>query len=178
MKLLISILIILLMIPLHINALQDSSGNNYPIADADEDKYSTINGIVVLDGSKSYDIEDDSLNIPLKYEWYENSEIIGDGIVLKKRFNQGIHRISLKVTDFNGLISTDEVFVVVRTKETCKDTNAVYIPEDTICNKKWPSNDGKLLILNSEGYSCNLVEVCSEDLDYVIEKFHEFYDQS
>jgi len=145
------------------------SSNNPPVADAREDKTVVIGSTVILDASKSYDEEDSLLNYPLNYTWYEDEKVIGTGVVLKKKFDQGIHTISLKVTDSGELSSMDTIFILVKPKDTCKETNSVYVPQDTVCNKKWPSQDGKILVLNSKGYSCNLVEVCSDELDRLIE---------
>jgi parallel beta-helix repeat protein len=43
-----------------------------------------------------------------------------------------------------------------------------YAPPDTICNNAWPTTDGVLTGLKDTTYSCNVVEVCNPDLDYII----------
>jgi hypothetical protein len=148
---------------------KDGFENKAPIANAGEDKTIPSSTIIILDASKSYDEEGNLPNSPSNYIWYENGQEIGKGLNLKKVFPPGTHKITLQVIDADGLSSTDTIFVSVKSKTTCKDTNAIYVPEDTICNKKWPSQEGSLLTLNSRGYSCNLVEVCDENLDPLIE---------
>ena len=147
-----------------------SAENRAPIANAGEDKVVSRGGQFILDASKSYDLDSNLPNLPSNYIWYENGEKIGNGINLKKTFSSGTHTITLQVIDISGLSSTDEVVISVESKDTCKDTNALYVPDDTICNKKWPSNEGKTVVINSRGYSCDLVEVCSENLDLIVEE--------
>ena len=146
------------------------SENKAPIADAGSDKTVITGSAVILDGSKSYDEENNLPDLPSNYIWHEESSEIGKGINLKKIFPPGTHKIVLQVIDSEGLSSTDSVLISVKSKSTCRDTNAAYVPEDTICNKKWPSKEGELLTINSQDYSCNLVEVCNEDLDIMIEE--------
>ena len=44
-----------------------------------------------------------------------------------------------------------------------------YAPPDTVCNNKWPTNDGPDIGMNTTSDSCNLVEVCDPDLDFIVE---------
>ena len=147
-----------------------SAENRAPFANAGEDKVIPEGSQFILDASKSYDPDGNLPNLPSNYVWYENGERIGNGANLKKTFSSGAHTITLQVTDSLGLSSTDEVVISAESKDTCRNTNAIYVPSDTICNKKWPSNEGETLIINSKGYSCDLVEVCSESLDPAIEE--------
>ena len=161
------VLIILFTILLSI-AVSSQKGNNPPIAIAGDDITTTPGKITILDASQSYDpdnnINDDS------FIWYENEQQIGKSKILRVSYPKiGRHFITLKITDSQGLSSVDIVSVKVKEKEVCKETKAIYFPDDTICNNKWPSKEGDLMFINSEDYSCNLVEVCSEDLDYIVE---------
>jgi parallel beta-helix repeat protein len=44
-----------------------------------------------------------------------------------------------------------------------------YAPPDTPCNNKWPTSDGPDIGMNTTSDSCNLVEVCDPDLDFIVE---------
>ncbi len=151
------------------NTAISKENDKAPTANAGEDKTVVIGSMILLDGSKSYDREDSLQNLPSNYIWYEDGIEIGRGINLQKAFLPGTHKIVLQVIDGGGLSSTDTVIITVKSKERCLDTSATYVPDDTICNKKWPSQEGQLLNLNSPGYSCNLVEVCDENLDSIVE---------
>ncbi len=48
-------------------------------------------------------------------------------------------------------------------------TGAKYAPHDTPCQHDWPTSDGPNIGMNTHMSSCNLVEVCNPDLDYIIE---------
>ena len=48
-------------------------------------------------------------------------------------------------------------------------TGAKYAPHDTICKHSWPTSEGPEIDINSEDHSCNLIEVCAKNLDYIIE---------
>jgi len=49
------------------------------------------------------------------------------------------------------------------------ETSAKYAPHDTVCTKPWPYNQGTKTSVNGADYNCNKIEVCSPDLDYIIE---------
>lgn len=49
------------------------------------------------------------------------------------------------------------------------NTEAIWAPLDTPCKNHWPTNDGPRIGMNTHSDSCNLVEVCHPELDYVIE---------
>jgi parallel beta-helix repeat protein len=44
-----------------------------------------------------------------------------------------------------------------------------WAPHDTPCNDDWPTNDGPHIGMNTRDDSCNLIEVCNPDLDYIVE---------
>ena len=50
----------------------------------------------------------------------------------------------------------------------CSGTSAKYAPGDTVCNNDWPTSDGPKIGMNTESDSCNLVEVCNADLDFIV----------
>ncbi|MBN2518016.1 MAG: hypothetical protein JXB14_04165 [Candidatus Altiarchaeota archaeon] len=54
----------------------------------------------------------------------------------------------------------------------CADCNtgAIYAPDDGKCKESWPTNDGDNRCFNSCDDACDLYEVCSPDLDYIIEE--------
>ncbi|MEK6907495.1 MAG: PKD domain-containing protein [Nanoarchaeota archaeon] len=143
--------------------------NTAPVANAGDDRRVLSGSMVVLDGSKSYDNENNLPVSDLNYIWYEDDKEIGRGIKFKDVFTTGKRKLTLKVIDTEGLSSTDDVTVSVISRNKCQNTNTKYAPEDSVCNKKWPSQEGEILIINSKGYSCDLVEVCSDDLDYIVE---------
>ena len=147
---------------------QEEEIDHSPKANAGLDITSLTGSYFILDGSGSYDPDGDLLKDSFK--WYENEEEIGSGKNLRLKYDSiGSHKIKLKVIDPIGLISEDEMLVNVINKDKCKNTNTKYYPQDTICNSKWPSSDGNTITINSKDYSCNLVEVCDESIDYIIE---------
>ncbi|MCD4666363.1 PKD domain-containing protein [archaeon] len=141
--------------------------NQPPVADAGSDLEAYVNQWVVLDGSYSYDRDNNFLT----YKWSEEENILGEHESLTLKFeNPGVHRINLQVTDNEGLTSTDSVFVYVIAKRRCQNTNTIYFPTDTWCESKWPNVEGEKIFINTKDYSCNLIEVCSDDIDYIIEE--------
>jgi len=145
--------------------------NTAPIANAGLDQVVQKGRIIVLDASSSYDQEDNIPSTREAYSWYYNNNKIAIGKITSYKFDQiGSYEIELEVKDSLGLISKDSVIINAIEKNKCKETSSLYFPEDTICNKKWPSTDGKEIFINTKDYSCNLVEVCSEELDPIIEE--------
>jgi hypothetical protein len=143
--------------------------NSPPKADAGDDIQAFSNQVVILDGSGTYDLDNNIPAITEAYEWYYNKEIIGKGRVIEAAFaNTGSHEVFLKVTDSKGASSTDKVIVKVTKKKSCRNSDAVYFPQDTGCNDKWPSKEGKSISINSEINSCSLFEVCDDSADYVV----------
>ncbi|MFH1209590.1 MAG: hypothetical protein V1663_02265 [archaeon] len=148
-----------------IGGLSDSS----PIAEAGQDVVVYPNQEFILDGSSSYDKENNIPSLPSSYIWYEGQQKLGEGPYLKKSYESiDSHKITLQVTDSTGLSSTDSLNVYIVNKRQCKTTNTVYFPLDTNCDRKWPSNEGEIININSPIFACNLFEVCSDELDYVI----------
>ena len=47
-------------------------------------------------------------------------------------------------------------------------TGAKWAPSDTPCKNHWPTNDGPTIGMNTQSDSCNLVEVCHPELDYIV----------
>ena len=146
------------------------ASNTAPIADAGTDIIVYPNQQFILDASKSYDKEKNIPSISSAYSWYENQQKIGEGVLLKKSYpSKGTHKIILQVKDSSGAPSTDSITIHVINKKQCKSSQTVYFPIDTKCDSKWPSKEIEIININSPIYSCNLFEVCSEDIDYVIE---------
>ena len=122
---------------------------------------------ITLDASLSYDLEN---NVAEEgYKWYSNEVLIGNGKRVRYTFPKGEHVVTLMIVDLQGLSSEDNVRIAIRDKFVCKETNTKYFPEDTLCNKGWPSNEGEQIKINSYSYSCDTFEVCSEGLDPIIE---------
>jgi len=48
-------------------------------------------------------------------------------------------------------------------------TGAKWAPTDGPCTQKWPTSQGPRIGMNTESDSCNLVEVCDENLDFIVE---------
>ncbi len=139
-----------------------------PVANAGQDISVILDSYFVLDGSLSYDSNNDLIDDG--FRWYENEQLLGIGKTLRLKYVQlGLHTIKLVVTDSKGLTVEDQLLVNVILKNKCKNTKTKYFPQDTLCNDKWPSQDGKIIIINSKDYSCNLVEVCDDSTDYIIE---------
>tara|TARA_Y100000034_G_C6898397_1_gene414715 strand:+ start:455 stop:2599 length:2145 start_codon:yes stop_codon:yes gene_type:complete len=143
--------------------------NTPPVANAGLDIEGISGQKIILDASLSYD-EQGLLSLPETYRWYEKSNLIGKGKIIGNVFSSGTHQVNLIVTDSEGLTDEDKLTVAIKARESCKNTQTVYYPEDTPCNNKWPIREGEDFRINSEtAGACSLFEVCSEDLDYVVE---------
>jgi len=82
--------------------------NDAPIANAGDDKQGVTGDSFVLDGSKSYDIDGEIVS----YEWIEGNQTISTQPTFSKLFTtEGVHRISLRVTDDKNATGMDEVVV-------------------------------------------------------------------
>jgi len=82
--------------------------NDAPIANAGDDKQGVTGDSFVLDGSKSYDIDGEIVS----YEWIESNQTISTQPIFSKLFTtEGVHRISLRVTDDKNATGMDEVVV-------------------------------------------------------------------
>ncbi len=155
---------------LGVSGVVGALSNTAPVADAGPDIIAYPNQKFILDASQSYDKENNIPSIDSSYIWYENQQKIGEGILLKRSYNsKGTYKIILQVTDSSGSSSTDSLTVHVIDKKQCRFTSTIYFPIDTKCDKKWPSKELEIININSPIYSCNLFEVCSDELDYIIE---------
>jgi len=86
------------------------AANVAPVADAGEDKSVKVLENVTLDGSGS----SDSDGTIIAYEWKEGSEVLGTAeSLVYSSSDLGGHTIDLKVTDNEGLDSSDSVYVTV-----------------------------------------------------------------
>jgi len=152
------------------------SENSPPVANAGENVKAVMGEKIVLDGSESYDLEN---NIPSSqyfngepvYKWYSDDKNYGEKKKVVVKFDErGEYKIKLRVYDSLGLYDEDEILISVEDKLHCKNTETKYYPEDTKCESKWPSNEGSYLNVNTREYSCDVVEVCDDDLDYIVEE--------
>jgi len=141
--------------------------NRNPVASVGDDMNVLVDQNFILDASNSYDLDGN-----LKYyRWKINDQIIGEGERIPFTFSEeGVYEITLEVEDSLGEIDKDSLVITVEEKKKCRNTNTLYCPDDTICDNKWLSNEGKLIRVNTKGYSCDLIEVCSDELDYIIEE--------
>ncbi|HLC63451.1 MAG TPA: hypothetical protein VJJ21_03965 [Candidatus Nanoarchaeia archaeon] len=141
-----------------------------PRADLGPDILSYPGQMVTIDASKATDVNNDLIFQDSSFIWKMNNQVIGQGITLLKRFDSaGVYVIDLEVKDSSGLIGKDQINIIVQAKNRCKNTTTSYFPQDTICNSEWPGHEGELVAINTRSQSCDLIEVCSEDLDYIIE---------
>ena len=123
-----------------------------------------------MDGSESFDVDGNLIFQDNSFLWKQDTRILGRGVTIDARFNQpGSYKVELEVTDQDGATGIDTMIITIQEKTHCKSTTTAYFPEDTICENKWPSNEGELIVINSRGYSCDLVEVCDPGLDPIIE---------
>jgi len=88
-----------------------------PLADAgddieDEDTDGDSKETIELDGSDSYDTGGTNPGIA-EYRWFEGDYDLGTGVTLEVAFTIGEHTVTLRVTDNDSNISTDEVTVSV-----------------------------------------------------------------
>jgi hypothetical protein len=90
-----------------------SGGNQAPVADAGADQTITSDGTgsgsVILDGAASFD-SDGSI---VSYSWTENDAELGIGVKPTVALTEGIHIITLTVTDNAGATNDDQVMVTV-----------------------------------------------------------------
>jgi len=88
-------------------------GNQAPVADAGPNQIvisdSSGNGTVTLDGSDSFD-PDGTIS---GYSWAEGASEIGTGVKSTISLSEGIHLITLTVTDNDGATNDDQVTVTV-----------------------------------------------------------------
>lgn len=100
--------------------------NDPPIAIAGEDLTIKRGDTVVLDGSKSYDVDGNITS----YEWKEGSEVLStDENFSKVFYDEGIHKLTLTVTDDKNATDSDEKIITIN---SCCD-GCVY-PDPTQTN--------------------------------------------
>ena len=139
-----------------------------------------LDQFVQLDASSSYDLDNNLPNTYTSfqgkptYDWYDNfggvTHSLGNSKTISLNFNElGTHTLILQVTDSAGETAQVQLDIQVTQKTSCTLTPTKYYPSDTQCQDKWPAGQGDKLNINSPGKSCDLIEVCSEDLDYIIE---------
>lgn len=84
----------------------------YPVADAGEDRIISFNSPLILDGSKSYDMNG---NI-VEYIWTEGDTVLcqsTEPVCEIDMLDIGTHNINLKITDNDGEIRDDNTTIVV-----------------------------------------------------------------
>jgi len=150
-----------------------SQSNTPPIVFIDIPSNVVVEQSIVLDGSSTYDQE--QTFDELKFMWYKKEGellvFIGEGSKLQIKFLRAEKLIlRLVVEDSGGLSSYDEKQLTVESKKTCTKTNAIYVPQDTPCQEKWPTTEGYEVLLNTKLNSCELFEVCSDEIDSIIEE--------
>jgi PKD repeat protein len=123
----------------------------------------------ILDGSNSFDINGLDLTYKWEYEGTVISELTNNPKALFKYPSEGTFTVTLTVTSL-GLSDQDTATIIVLPKQGCSETSARYFPPDTVCNKKWPSKQGNIILGNTLERSCDIIEVCDENLDYMIDE--------
>ena len=83
--------------------------NDLPQADAGTDKTVTKNENVAFDASDSID----TVGGIVSYEWSEEGTVLSTSNKFSKKFTDGIHTITLKVTDKHGEYDSDNIKVTV-----------------------------------------------------------------
>lgn len=167
---------------INIKVLPEIKKNSAPIALAGDDKTTVPNKDIILDASASYDPDNNIPESEIAYEdaptylWYtldrttNEQKEIGRSKIAKTSFpEEGVHKVYLRVTDSLGLSSQSSLKVFVTSKKVCKETNTTYFPPSTKCTKEWHSYEGEKININSEGYACDLFEVCSDKFDYILD---------
>jgi hypothetical protein len=166
---------------LTVNVLEQPTQNSAPVSVAGSDKTTIPNKEVILDASASYDTESnlsdlESVGNSPTYLWYtldkttSEQQEVGRSKISKVSFpKEGVYRVYLRVTDPQGLSSQSSLKVFVTAKKICKGTNTTYFPPTTFCTKQWHSLEGEKININSEGYACDLFEVCSDKFDYILD---------
>ncbi len=120
-------------LPLPLLALDASTVNHPPVADAGDDQRVECEGegmaTVTLDGSGSHDPDGED-DIVL-YRWSEGETVLGEGQTLDVELDLGTHEITLLVRDEAGEESTDSVEVTV--VDTTPPEGGITHPEDGAC---------------------------------------------
>jgi probable HAF family extracellular repeat protein len=117
-----------------------SSGQNHPpVANAGADQVLECNGgfaLVSLNGSASTDPDGDTLN----YEWVEGNSALGSGASFSTSLSAGVHLITLRVSDPQGLSAENSVIVTIRDTTppaiTCPEP--LSVPVGVMCSAVVP----------------------------------------
>jgi beta-glucanase (GH16 family) len=139
--------------------------NDAPVAEAGADVLiidSDLDGAeeVVLDASASSDEDGDIVS----YNWLKEGEIIGTEVEFQSSFALGQHNITLEVTDDDGIVSSDEVVIIVNqlpvadagedqtiidvdengTEEVVLDAAASYDQDGSLTTYSWVYNGAEI----------------------------------
>ena len=100
--------------------------NDPPVADAGDDVIAKRGDTIILDASKSYDLDGNITS----YEWKEgNVTLSSDENVSYVFYDEGVHSVTLTVTDDDNATDSDEKIITI--KPCCK--GCVY-PDPTDTN--------------------------------------------
>jgi len=154
-------------------AQQQAIPNQPPQPIITGNNFAYIGKKISLDASKTTDANGDLIFQDYSFVWKLNQQEIGRGIKLTTSFDApGVYTIELEATDAAGLTGISSIGISIldhSSKSKCRNTTAVYFPQDTICDNKWPSREGELIAINSRSKSCDLIEVCDDGLDFIVE---------
>ena len=101
-------------------------------------------------------------NEPCQYLWWSDRDGILDSnqSFSRRGMTAGWHSVTLTVTDGSGCASRDSIELGVAPPSACSDVSPLprYYPVDTPCRDIWPNGTE----------SCQEIEVCHPDLDYIV----------
>ena len=104
----------------------------------------------------------DCENEPCQYLWWSDRDGILDSnqSFSRRGMTAGWHSVTLTVTDGSGCASRDSIELGVAPSSACSDVSPLprYYPVDTPCRDIWPNGTE----------SCQEIEVCHPDLDYIV----------
>ncbi|MDD3973879.1 MAG: hypothetical protein PHD17_04260 [Methanothrix soehngenii] len=104
----------------------------------------------------------DCENEPCQYLWWSDRDGILDSnqSFSRRGMTAGWHSVTLTVTDGSGCASRDSIELGVAPPSACSDVSPLprYYPVDTPCRDIWPNGTE----------SCQEIEVCHPDLDYIV----------
>ncbi|MEL6049935.1 hypothetical protein [Methanothrix soehngenii] len=101
-------------------------------------------------------------NEPCQYLWWSDRDGILDSnqSFSRRGMTAGWHSVTLTVTDGTGRTIRDSIELGVAPPSACSDVSPLprYYPVDTPCRDIWPNGTE----------SCQEIEVCHPDLDYIV----------
>ena len=101
-------------------------------------------------------------NEPCQYLWWSDRDgILASNQSFSRRgMTAGWHSVTLTVTDGTGRTIRDSIELGVAPPSACSDVSPLprYYPVDTPCRDIWPNGTE----------SCQEIEVCHPDLDYIV----------